>query len=90
MQRQNCVLVKKCLEKRLNSVTFNDYFKNFNQIKSTRNKKFLVRLLAVKLEIAKQGLYFGGAKLYNSLPLELRSETDLSKFRSKLNVFKFL
>ena len=90
IQRQNCMLVKKCLERRLNSLTFNDYFKILNHTKNTRNKNFLLRLPAVKLEIAKQGFYFGGAKLYNSLPLELRSETDFSKFRSKLNVFKFL
>ena len=68
------MLVKKCLERRLTSVTFNDYFKILNHTKNTRNKFFLLRLRlpAVKLEIAKQGFYFGGAKLYNSLPLELR------------------
>ena len=43
IQRQNCMLVKKCLERRLNSLTFNDYFKILNHTKNTRNKKDFLR-----------------------------------------------
>ena len=37
----------------------------------------------------KQGFYHGGAKLYNSLPLKLRVEPHLSKFKILLIDFKF-
>ena len=42
------------------------------------------------LETAKQGFYYGGAKLYNSLPLKIRMEPQLNKFKTLLNDFKFL
>ena len=56
----------------------------------TRNNNYLLRLPQVKLETAKQGFYYGGAKLYNSLPLiKLRMEPHLSKFKILLIDFKF-
>jgi hypothetical protein len=89
IQRQNCILVKKCLKKETNSTVFNDYFELIKHSKNTRNSNFLLRLPAVKLETVKQGFYFGGAKLYNSLPLEIRSTPDCKKFRSLITNFKF-
>ena len=89
IQRQNCMLVKKCLQNQLNSVVFNNYFEVMNHERNTRNNNFILRLPTVKLECAKQGFYFGGAKLFNSLPLELRLEHDFVKFRSQLHGFRF-
>ena len=89
IQRQNYMLVKKCLQNQLNSVVFNSYFEIMNHERNTRNNNFILRLPTVKLECAKQGFYFGGAKLFNSLPLELRSEHDFVKFRSQLHGFRF-
>ena len=89
IKTQNCMLVRKCIEKQTNSTTYNDYFKILSHTKQTRNNNFLLQLPAVKLEAAKQSFYFGGAKLYNSLPLEIRSTPDINKFRSLLSNFKF-
>ena len=88
IQRQNCMLVRKCLEKKTNSEIYNGYFEVIKHLKNTRNDKYLLRLPSVKLETAKQGFYFGGAKLYNSLPLEIRMKDDISEFHSCLKDFK--
>ena len=55
----------------------------------TRNSYYLLRLPQVKLETAKQGFYYGGAKLYNSLSLTLRMEPHLNKFETLLTDLKF-
>ena len=55
----------------------------------TRNNNYLLRLPQVKLETAKQGFYYGGAKLHNSLPLKLKMEPHLSKSKILLIDFKF-
>ena len=89
IQRQNCMLVRKCLQKQTNSVTFNNYFEILSHTMETRNNNYLPRLPQVKLETAKQGFYYGGAKLYNSLPLKLRMEPHLNKFKILLIDFKF-
>ena len=88
IQRQNCMLVRKCLEKKTNSEIYNGYFEVIKHSKNTRNDKYLLRLPSVKLETAKQGFYFGGAKFYNSLPLEIIMKDDISEFHSCLKDFK--
>ena len=88
IQRHNCMLVRKCLQQQTNSVTLNNYFENLSHTMETRNNNYLPRLLQV--ETAKQGFYYGGAKLYNSLPLiKLRMEPHLGKFKILLIDFKF-
>ena len=81
------MLVRKCLQQQTNSVTFNNYFEIISHTMETRNNTYLLRLPQVKLE--KQGFYYGGAKLYNSLPLKLRMEPHLNKFKTLLTDFKF-
>ena len=44
IQRQNCLLVKKCLEKQTNSSTFDNYFKMLSHEKSTRNNNTLIEI----------------------------------------------
>ena len=53
----------------------------------TRSNNYLLRLPQVKLETAKQGFYYDGAKLYNSLSLKLRMEPHLNKFKTLLTDF---
>ena len=88
IQRQNCMLARKCLQQQTNSVTFNNYFEILSHAMEKRDN-YLLRLPQVKLETAKQGFYYGGAKLYHSLPLKLRMEPHLSKFKILLIDFKF-
>ncbi len=52
IQRQNCLLVKKCLEKQTNSLIFDNYFKMLSHEKSTRNNNALIEIPRVKLEVA--------------------------------------
>ena len=90
IQRHNCILVRKCLQQQTNSVTLNNYFEILSHTMETRGDNYLLRLPQVKLETARQGFYYGGAKLYNSLPLTLRMDTHLNKFKILLTDFKFL
>ena len=85
---ESCLLVKKCLEQEIHNPIFDEFFLSiFDEIsheKGTRNNNCMLRLPRVKLEVAKQSFYFGGAKLYNALPLDLRSVQTLEKFRKGL------
>jgi hypothetical protein len=81
---ESCLLVKKCLEQEIHNPIFDEYFTMISHEKETRNNNCVLRLPRVKLEIAKQSFYFGGAKLYNALPLDLRSVQTLEKFRKGL------
>ena len=40
-----------------------------------------LKLPPVKLELAKQGFYFSGGVLYNSLPIEIRDADGYGKFK---------
>ena len=62
-----------CLHKILGHETFDSYFEVMKHSKNTRNNNLSLRLPAVKLEVAKQGFSYAGAKLFNSLPVEKRS-----------------
>ena len=46
---------------------------------NTRRNKFCLRLPPVKLENAKHSFYYGGAKLFNSLP-DSERKSHLSDF----------
>ena len=65
------VLVKSCLYKESNE-EFNNYFKLIEHKYETRNNSKSIKLPHVKLELAKQGFYFSGGVLYDSLPIEIR------------------
>jgi hypothetical protein len=81
---ESCLLVKKCLEQEIHNPIFDEYFTMISHEKGTRNNNCMLRLPRVKLVVAKQSIYFGGAKLYNALPLDLRSVQTLEKFRKGL------
>ena len=80
----NPVLVKKCLLKKFDLDTFDNYFQIIEHKKNTRNNNYSVRLPRVKLELARQGFFFVGGSLYNSLPLELRQVDDIPVFKRGL------
>ena len=75
---------RKCLDGSLCS-NFRNYFEVNGHHIRTRNNGLSLRLPKVKLSVAKQSFYFYGAKLYNSLPLSLRSTVDFKKFKELLH-----
>ncbi len=78
------LLVRKCLNKKL-CTNFHDYFVINEHNARTRNRNILLRIPKVKLEFAKNGFFFMGARLYNSLPRAIRESTD--DFEKKVNLF---
>ena len=73
-------VLRKCTTSQMNE-SFNNYFKVFKHGESTRNNEFSIKLPAVKLEIAKNGFYFAGGQLYNSLPINIGKINDFTKFK---------
>ena len=82
--KQSCIFVKKCLLKRTNSSIFDNYVQVPKHGQQRRNNGIILKLPSVKLEICNQSFYFNGARLYNSLPHEIRLKRGLSEFRSGL------
>ena len=61
----------------------NNFESYFDVLKNnTRNGNKLLRLPRVKLESTKKSFKFTGAKLYNELPIEVRSATSTKMFAS--------
>ena len=84
LNRDICMLVKRCLLNEFNLDTFNNYFEIFNHKMKTRNNNQSIRLPRVKLELARQGFFFASGILYNSLPVELRQVDDILLFKRRL------
>ena len=80
VMRNACNIVRKCVENRLCEI-FNGYFEKIEHSVRTRNSDCLLKLPKVKLDVAKNGFYFMGAKVYNSLPISIRKEGNYSKFK---------
>ena len=82
-RKQCCVYIFKCL---MDCVceNFKNYFCAMESLYNTRNNSKLIRLTAVKTEIAKKGFFFLGGKCYNDLPPEVRSSDTLMKFKRLL------
>ena len=78
--RERVLRVKSCLCKESN-LEFNNYFKLIEHKYETRNNSKSIKLPHVKLELAKQGFYFSGGVLYNSLPIEIRDTDGYGKFK---------
>ena len=75
--------VHKCLNGSTNSI-FENYFTLQSSRINTRNNGHLVRLSRVKLEVARSSFFFQGAIAFNELPINLRKEKDILKFKSLL------
>ena len=84
IMKESCHMVRKCID-RETCRHFNSYFTINKHSIGTRNNGILLMLPKVKLSVAKQSFYFYGAKTYNSLPKEIRSEESLIEFKRLLN-----
>ena len=60
---------------------FQGYFEINDHKQHTRNNSKLVKLPKVKLEYARQSFSFAAAKIYNDLPIDIRSEKFLRILR---------
>ena len=79
-------LVRKCAKGKICS-NFIEYFQiNFHN-KRTRNKDLLLKIPKVKLELAKSGFFFMGAKLYNLLPRDIRLSETEADFIKKVKLY---
>ena len=78
-----CLLVKKCLIGEVCS-NFIEYFHLKKHLYNTRNNNIQVELPSIKLEFARKGFFFMGAKIYNELPAEIRQEENLNLFKNKI------
>ena len=79
-----CMLVKRCLQNEFNLATFNNYFEIFYHKMNTRNNNHSITFPRVKHELARQGFFFAGRILYNSMPLELQQAVDVLLFKRRL------
>ena len=77
---ERVLLVKSCLCKESHE-EFNNYFNLIEHKYKTRNNSKSIKLPPVKLELAKQGFYFSGGVLYNSLPVEIEDTDCYRKFK---------
>ena len=84
VNRDICLLVKKCLLKDLKSGTFDNYFILQKHNKNTRNNNYSIRLPWAKLELARQSLYFYRGKLYNKLPIGTRKLDTINEIKVAL------
>ena len=57
LNRDICVLVKRCLQNEFNLDTFNNYFEIIHHKMNTRNYNHSIRLTRLKLELARQGFF---------------------------------
>ena len=88
IKRNACNIVKKCLLKEA-CENFDDYFKLISHNISTRNNDILLILPKVRLECAKNSFCFMGARLYNTLPREIRESHDINCFKKSLKTLLF-
>ena len=65
-------LVKNCLKKKFGYEVLDNYFEILNHGKHARNNNCSLKLPPIKLEILKRSFYYGGVKLFNSLPKDER------------------
>ena len=72
LDNQVLSMVLKCLRHEFDHNVLDLYFDNLKHNKNTRNNKFSLKLPPIKLEIARASFYFGGVKIFNKLPLEIR------------------
>ena len=78
--REHTLFMKKCLCQETND-EFNKFFQVLEHKYATRNKSKSIKLPQFKLEVSKQGFYFSGSVLYNSLPIATRSIEPYDKFK---------
>ena len=78
--RKRTLFAKKCLCRETND-KFNKYFQVLKHKFGTRSNLKYIKLLQVKLQVSKQGFYFSGGVLYNSLPIAVKSVESYDRFK---------
>ena len=86
INRKCCQFVKDCLQNNV-CTPFKNYFELSSHSRQTRNNGIAVKLPKVRLEFGRKSIYFQGAKLYNTLPTDIRSTSSKLIFKSKLKDF---
>ena len=86
--RRACLVVRKCTDNVVCSPMKN-YFKLNEHAVRTRNQGILVRIPKIKLELGKKAFFFSGAKLHNTLSVDIRSTTNFMSFSNKLKNVHF-
>ena len=82
-EQRLCFFVRKCLDK--NTIEhFQTYFELLQHRIGTRNKNVSLNLPKVRTEYGKRTVKFLGAKVYNSLPLEMKKIEHYAKFKNDL------
>lgn len=84
IQRNACNVVRKCIDRKTCSNYWN-HFQLLNHQRLTRNNFYSLKLPAVRLDMARNGFYYMGASIYNSLPIDIRREPSYMKFKNKLD-----
>ena len=81
-----CKLVRKCIDKDI-CHTFKDHFILQNHGKRTRNANNSFKLPKIRTEYARKSFYYTGAKIYNDLPLKIRSIANATEYEKNLNAY---
>ena len=84
--KRACILVHNILKNDICDA-FQGHFTTHEHIKTTRNNKCVATLPSIKTEYARRGFYYMGAKLYNELPIDVRTAENKKNFKEKLDLF---
>ena len=66
------------------SITYFTYFTRQEHAKATRRNMIDLVIPKVRTESGKKGIYYSGTKIYNALPLALKTEKYYIHFKSAL------
>ena len=84
-KKRACEIVRRTLDGNIPEALM-DYFVIKDHGRETRNRGCLINLPPIKLEYARRGFYSMGAKLYNELPLNIRTAPNSEDFYKLLNL----
>jgi hypothetical protein len=85
IKKRACILVRRCIEGNL-CTNYSEYFITYKNSKNTRDSGITVILPKVRLQVARKGFYFMGAKVYNELPRSIREIKSFSEFVSNIKL----
>ena len=63
-----------------------NYYERVSHNKETHNNNIMLRVPKIKLESTKRAFFYYGVVAYNTLPLELRTETNYGIFCKNLDL----
>ena len=63
---------------------FQNYFITKINKRTTRNTGLLIEMPIIKLEFFRKSFAYSGAKIFNSLPLDIRDEDEFNSFSKKV------